>query len=207
MVNGSVAEMGMKVSSQDHIEVDQETVDMTVSKEIFLAFNKPVGIVCTTDSRVEKNNIIDYINYPVRVFPVGRLDKRSQGLILLTNDGETANKILKASNFHEKEYEVRVDKPVTPDFIKRMSGGIPILGTVTRKCHVEKINSNSFRIILTQGLNRQIRRMCEYLGYRVRHLKRTRIMNIDLDIPIGSYRELSEIETENLKNALNASNR
>ncbi|HLU80816.1 MAG TPA: pseudouridine synthase, partial [Flavobacteriaceae bacterium] len=156
----------------------------------------------TTNSRVEKNNIIDYIGFPERIFPVGRLDKASEGLILLTNDGEIANKISRSRNDHEKEYIVTVDRVLTPDFISRMSNGIPILDTITKKCKVEKLDQHIFRIILTQGLNRQIRRMCEYLGYKVTALKRIRVMNIKLDIPVGKYRELTSAELKELKTML-----
>jgi 23S rRNA pseudouridine2604 synthase len=153
-----------------------------------------VGIVCTTDHIREKDNIIDYINHPKRIFPIGRLDKPSEGLIFLTNDGDIVNKILRARNNHEKEYVVTVNKPITKDFIRKMGNGIPILGTMTRKCQVKQIGSHSFSIILTQGLNRQIRRMCEFLDYRVSKLKRVRIMNIELDVPLGQWRYLNEDE-------------
>jgi 23S rRNA pseudouridine2604 synthase len=153
-----------------------------------------VGIVCTTDHIREKDNIIDYINHPKRIFPIGRLDKPSEGLIFLTNDGDIVNKILRARNNHEKEYVVTVNKPITKDFIRKMGNGIPILGTMTRKCQVKQIGSHSFSIILTQGLNRQIRRMCEFLDYRVSKLKRVRIMNIELDVPVGQWRYLNEDE-------------
>ena len=165
---------------------------------MYIALNKPVGIVCTTDTRVEKDNIIDFINYPSRIFPIGRLDKPSEGLIFLTNDGDIVNKILRARNNHEKEYEVWVDKPITPSFIQQMSNGIPILDTVTRKCHVEQLSRFSFKIILTQGLNRQIRRMCEALDYEVTRLKRNRIMNIELDVPVGKWRYISDTEMEEI---------
>ncbi len=169
---------------------------------VYLAFHKPVGIVCTTDQKRERNNIIDYIQYPKRIFPIGRLDKPSEGLILMTNDGDIVNKILRARNNHEKEYIVTVNKPISSDFIRRMQNGIPILGTITRKCKVEKLNANTFRIVLTQGLNRQIRRMCEYLDYRVVKLKRVRIMNIKLDIPVGKWRDLSSKELHELNKLL-----
>lgn len=197
-INGKVPEMGTKIVPSDEVCVDGKPVQEPKEDFVYLAFHKPVGIVCTTDTRREKNNIIDYINYPVRIFPIGRLDKPSEGLILLTNDGDIVNKILRARNNHEKEYIVTVDKPITPDFVKRMSNGIPILGTITRKCTVEKIGRNEFRIILTQGLNRQIRRMCEYLGYNVTQLKRIRIMNIGLDLPVGKWRNLTKQELEEL---------
>jgi 23S rRNA pseudouridine2604 synthase len=166
------------------------------SKPVYIAFNKPIGIVCTTDTTVEKDNIIDYINYPKRIFPIGRLDKASEGLIFLTNDGDIVNKILRARNNHEKEYLVTVDHEITKEFIHRMANGIPILETVTRECYVEQISKYTFKIILTQGLNRQIRRMCEYLDYTVLKLKRIRIMTIKLDLPVGHWRELKEEEME-----------
>jgi len=199
-INGQIPELGTKVSDEDLIEVDGKTIRETEEKPVYLAFNKPRGIVCTTDSKREKNNIIDFINYPKRIFPIGRLDKASEGLIFLTSDGDIVNKILRSKNNHEKEYIVRVDKPINPRFLDKMRNGVPILDTVTKKCEVEKINEMHFRIILTQGLNRQIRRMCEYLGYEVKKLKRIRIMNISLDIPVGKWRdftdtELSEINT------------
>ena len=155
----------------------------------------------------KKNNIIEYINYPSRIFPIGRLDKASQGLILLTNDGDIVNKILRAKNKHEKEYEVIVDKPISENFLIKMSNGIPILNTVTRKCKIKKINNNKFNIILTQGLNRQIRRMCEYLGYQVKQLKRVRIMNIHLDIRSGEHRQLTKQELMRLNKMLTNSSK
>ena len=182
MVNGKKAEIGVKVSPEEEITVNGELLNNSKNKNIYLAFNKPKGIVCTTDTRLEKDNIIDFINYPKRIFPIGRLDKPSEGLIFLTNDGDIVNKILRARNNHEKEYIVTVNKPITPDFIYKMSNGIPILNTVTKKCFVKQTHKNQFRIILTQGLNRQIRRMCEYLNYRVNTLKRVRIMNVKLDV-------------------------
>ena len=197
-VNGVPVVMGQKVTSNDHISVDGHSIDSQGDRQVYLAFNKPVGIVCTTDTRVEKDNIIDYINYPIRIFPIGRLDKPSEGLILLTNDGDIVNKILRARNNHEKEYVVTVNKPITKDFIEKMANGVPVLDTVTRKCMVEQLHKNKFRIILTQGLNRQIRRMCEYLDYRVVALKRIRIMNIELDMGVGKYRELTRKELSEL---------
>ena len=197
-VNGVPVVMGQKVTSKDHITVDGHSIDSQGDRQVYLAFNKPVGIVCTTDTRVEKDNIIDYINYPIRIFPIGRLDKPSEGLILLTNDGDIVNKILRARNNHEKEYVVTVNKPITKDFIEKMANGVPVLDTVTRKCVVEQLHKNKFRIILTQGLNRQIRRMCEYLDYRVVALKRIRIMNIELDMGVGKYRELTRKELSEL---------
>ncbi|MDO7576458.1 MAG: pseudouridine synthase, partial [Flavobacteriaceae bacterium] len=171
-INGVQVIMGQKVTPLDRIEVDGVLVEDLQERNVYIAFNKPIGIVCTTDTRVEKDNIIDYLNYPTRIFPIGRLDKPSEGLILLTNDGDIVNKILRARNNHEKEYIVTVNKPVTTEFVEKMANGIPILDTITRKCVVEQIHKNQFRIILTQGLNRQIRRMCEYLDYRVVKLKR-----------------------------------
>jgi len=197
-LNGKVPEMGTKVAIGDQVHVDGQLIENSNTKSVYLALNKPIGIVCTTDTRVEKDNIIDFINYHKRIFPIGRLDKPSEGLILLTDDGDIVNKILRASNNHEKEYIVTVDKPISQTFIERMSGGVPILDTVTKKCNVEKLGKFEFKIILTQGLNRQIRRMCEYLDYEVQTLKRTRIMNIKLDIPVGEYRELTSKEMEEL---------
>tara|TARA_B100000686_G_C16804914_1_gene989243 strand:+ start:4649 stop:5374 length:726 start_codon:yes stop_codon:yes gene_type:complete len=198
-VNGKTAVIGLKVNDKDIIQIDGERVKKNKEKNVYLAFNKPAGIVCTTNSRVEKNNIIEYINYPKRIFPIGRLDKSSEGLIFLTDDGDIVNKILRARNFHEKEYVVNINKPITNDFISKLSRGVPILNTVTRKCFVQKITKTKFRIILTQGLNRQIRRMCEYLDYKVIKLKRIRIMNIKLDIDIGKYRKLTEEEVLTMK--------
>lgn len=193
-INGQVPEMGTKVQKGDVITVDDQPIGTPQEEFIYIAFNKPVGIVCTTDHIREKDNIIDFINHPKRIFPIGRLDKPSEGLIFLTNDGDIVNKILRARNHHEKEYLVTVNKPITKDFIQKMSNGLPILGTRTRKCVVRQIGSHTFTIILTQGLNRQIRRMCEYLDYRVSKLKRTRIMNIQLDVPVGQWRYLNEDE-------------
>lgn len=193
-INGKVPEMGTKIVDGDEVRVNGELISTPNEKPVYIAFHKPVGIVCTTDSRVEKDNIIDYINYPTRIFPIGRLDKPSEGLIFLTNDGDIVNKILRARNNHEKEYEVTVDKPITPSFIQQMSNGVPILDTVTRKCEVEQLSRFKFKIILTQGLNRQIRRMCEALDYEVVRLVRHRIMNVTLDVPVGEWRYISEEE-------------
>jgi 23S rRNA pseudouridine2604 synthase len=201
-LNGTVPEMGTKVTPGDIVEVDGQRIENKNKNRVYLAFNKPIGIVCTTDTRVEKDNIIDFINYPKRIFPIGRLDKPSEGLILLTDDGDIVNKILRASNNHEKEYIVTVDKPISQTFVERMSGGVPILDTMTKKCKVEKLGKFEFRIVLTQGLNRQIRRMCEYLDYDVKTLKRVRIMNIELDVPVGDYRELSPEEMQELNSML-----
>jgi 23S rRNA pseudouridine2604 synthase len=204
-INGKVPEMGTKVQAGDSVEVDGKKISNENTNFVYLALNKPVGIVCTTDNRVEKDNIVDFINYPERIFPIGRLDKPSEGLILLTNDGDIVNKILRARNNHEKEYIVQVNKTITQDFIDQMANGVPILDTVTRKCRVEQLNKNTFKIVLTQGLNRQIRRMCEYLGYDVIKLKRTRIMNIQLDTEVGEWRYLTEKELERLNELLDDS--
>jgi len=193
-INGLVPEMGTKIYPDDVIRVDGKIVSTPKESHIYIAFNKPIGIVCTTDTKAEKNNIIDYINYPKRIFPIGRLDKASEGLILLTSDGDIVNKILRAKNNHEKEYLVTVNKEISADFLKRMSNGIPILDTITRKCEVVQLDRNRFKIILTQGLNRQIRRMCEYLDYKVVKLKRVRIMNIRLNTPMGKWRYLTDDE-------------
>lgn len=197
-INGKVPEMGTKVMPDDQVAVDGEAISKKKEKPVYLAFNKPVGIVCTTDTRVEKDNIIDFINYPTRIFPIGRLDKMSEGLIFLTNDGDIVNKILRSRNNHGKEYIVTVNRSIDDRFIQRMSSGIPILDTVTKECEVEQIGRKTFRIVLTQGLNRQIRRMCEYLDYRVTKLKRVRIMNVTLDIPHGTYRDLTKEELQEL---------
>jgi pseudouridine synthase len=199
-VNGNIPEKGTKLSAKDKVYVDGELVENTKKSFVYLAFNKPVGIVCTTDTSVEKDNIIDFINYHKRIFPIGRLDKPSEGLILLTDDGDIVNKILRASNNHEKEYVVTVNKPISQTFIQRMAGGIYLedLGKRTKKCKVEKLGTYKFRIILTQGLNRQIRRMCSYLNYEVQTLKRVRIMNINLDLPVGKYRQLTNDEFKEL---------
>ncbi len=203
-VNGMIPEMGTKVHTGDEVRVNGELIVAPKKENVYLAFNKPVGIVCTTNPK-EKKNIVDYINYPSRIFPIGRLDKPSEGLILMTDDGDIVNKILRARNNHEKEYIVTVDRLISQDFIERMSNGIPILNTVTRKCEVEQLSKNVFRIVLTQGLNRQIRRMCEYLGYEVVKLKRTRIMNIPLDVPVGKYRQLTPEELLELNQLLGES--
>jgi len=202
-INGEVPEMGTKISAEDEVSVNGKVVHRAKKKKmVYIAFNKPVGIVCTTDQMREKNNIIDYINYPTRIFPIGRLDKPSEGLIFLTNDGDIVNKILRARNNHEKEYEVTVSKPITKEFIEAMGNGVPILDTVTRKCFVKQTDKKKFKIILTQGLNRQIRRMCEYLEYDIRKLKRVRIMNINLDIPIGEYRDFTARELNQINQSV-----
>ncbi len=207
LVNGEPVEMGLKVSAEDKIVVNGEAISNPKNKLVYIAFNKPKGIVCTTDTRVEKDNIIDYINYSKRIFPIGRLDKASEGLIFLTNDGDIVNKILRARNNHEKEYIVTVNKPITKEFLHEMSNGVPILDTVTKKCFVKQTHKNEFKIILTQGLNRQIRRMCEYLDYRVTELIRVRIMNVKLDLKVGKWRYLSAKEFKDLNELLSDSSK
>ena len=207
-INGEIPEIGGKVEEGDQVEVvGQKLEKLTKQKNVYLAFNKPVGIVCTTDRKVEPDNVIDFIKYPTRIFPIGRLDKPSEGLIFLTNDGDIVNKILRARNNHEKEYIVKVNRPINSDFIKSMSNGVEILDTITKNCFVKQLGPRNFKIILTQGLNRQIRRMCEALGYRVLSLKRVRIMNIKLDVPTGKYRELSEEELLELNGLLENSSK
>ncbi|MBD1395641.1 23S rRNA pseudouridine(2604) synthase RluF [Pontibacter sp. JH31] len=194
MVNGKLPEVGARVKAKDKIQVDGKTLHIDQVEPVYLALNKPAGIETTTDLS-QRDNIIRFVNYPERIFPIGRLDKDSEGLIFLTNDGDIVNKILRAGNKHEKEYIVTVDKPITPDFVEKMSNGVSILGVNTKKCFVEQLGPNKFRIILTQGMNRQIRRMCEALGYEVQTLQRIRIMNITLTkIPLGQWRELTETE-------------
>lgn len=204
-INGKVPEMGTKITAGDEIRVDGEPITEPKENAVYLAFNKPIGIVCTTDTRVEKDNIIDFIKYPKRIFPIGRLDKPSEGLIFLTNDGDIVNKILRARNHHEKEYLVTVGKPITPKFLEQMANGVPILDTVTRKCEIEEVSKYQFKIILTQGLNRQIRRMCEYLDYRVKKLKRIRIMNVRLDVPVGKWRDLTPEELTEINRLVSSS--
>jgi 23S rRNA pseudouridine2604 synthase len=198
--------MGTKVAPGDEVRVNGELVQQNNEKPIYLAFYKPVGIECTTNLSV-RDNIVDYINYQERIFPIGRLDKASEGLIFMTNDGDIVNKILRARNNHEKEYIVTVNHPITDRFIDRMSNGIPILETITKKCKVEQISKYVFRIILTQGLNRQIRRMCEYLDYEVTALKRTRIINISLDVQEGKYRNLTDAEVAELNKLIEPSSK
>ena len=199
-VNDEIAILGTKIKEGDKITIDNKLIKPQKKKTILIAFYKPRGVVCTTNSLIEKNNIIDYINFPERIFPVGRLDKLSEGLILLTNEGSLVNKILRSRNNKEKEYLVEVNKNITPDFIRQMSNGIPVLNTVTKNCKLVKVSSTTFKIILTQGLNRQIRRMCEFLGYKVISLKRIRIMNIKLDVEIGKWRHLSSHELNSINN-------
>ncbi len=206
-INGTTAELGSKVDLNDLVLVDGKSIIKNDDNYVYIAFNKPIGIVCTTDTKAEKDNIIDYINFPIRIFPIGRLDKPSEGLILLTNDGDIVNKILRARNNHQKEYVVRVNRPISQEFVRKMSSGVPILDTVTQPCTVEKLDKFTFRIILTQGLNRQIRRMCEYLGYEVTKLKRIRIMNIHLDLPVGNWRNLTATELNKLNALLSDSSK
>lgn len=197
-VNGKMPSVGMKIDPmKDNVKVDGHLVDRK-KEAVYLVFNKPIGITCTTDT-TESGNIVEYVNFPERIFNIGRLDKDSEGLIFLTNDGDIVNKILRAGNNHEKEYLVTVNKPVTEDFLHAMSNGVPILGTRTKKCKVTKESEFSFYIILTQGLNRQIRRMCEALGYSVVKLKRTRVMHITLKgLPLGQWRFFTKEETSEL---------
>ncbi len=193
-LNGKVPELGTKVMPGDSVEVDGKVVSPQKQAWTYIAFHKPRGIVCTTDVKNEPDNIIDYIGYPTRIFPIGRLDKMSEGLIFLTDDGDIVNKILRAKNAHEKEYVVTVDQKITPEFIRKMAAGVPILGTVTDPCEVEQTGARRFRIVLKQGLNRQIRRMCEKLGYKVMRLQRVRIMDVELDVPVGRWRHLTDAE-------------
>ncbi len=207
-INGEIPEMGTKVEDGDQVEVEGQRIEKSTKHEkIYLVFNKPAGIVCTTDRRVESDNIIDFIKYPTRIFPIGRLDKPSEGLIFLTNDGDIVNKILRARNNHEKEYIVSVNRPINRDFIQSMSNGVEILDTITKNCFVKQLGPKKFRIILTQGLNRQIRRMCESLGFRVKSLKRVRIMNIKLDVSTGEYREFTKEELFELNKLLKNSSK
>jgi len=205
-INGKPTQLGNRVAKKDVVKLDGRLVEPK-NVTLYIALNKPVGIVSTTDDR-EPNNIVKHVNYPERLFPVGRLDKPSEGLIFLTNDGDIVNKILRAGNNHEKEYFVSVDKPITQDFLDKMSSGIPILGTVTQKCLVEKVSAKIFKIVLTQGLNRQIRRMCEYLDYEVTKLKRTRIMNVELGyLQSGDWRELTDDEMKEINKMISSSSK
>lgn len=205
-IDGIVAAMGTKVSKGQIVTVNGRKV----SKEeelVYIALNKPVGITCTTEKKI-KGNIVDFIGHEKRIFPIGRLDKDSQGLILLTNDGDIVNKILRAGNSHEKEYIVKVNNPITKEFVERMSSGIGILGTITKDCYVKKEGVRTFTIILTEGMNRQIRRMCEALGYEVTSLKRIRIMNVTLgELKIGQWRELKAKELYGLNDLIKESNK
>lgn len=201
-IDGQLADLGSRVIEGQDVTIDGKPLTMKDS-HVYLALNKPLGITCTTDQR-DVDNIVDFLNYPTRVFPIGRLDKNSSGLILLTDDGDIVNRLLRAENGHEKEYLVTVDKPYDDEFLKRMSGGLPILGQMTLPCTVKRTGNRSFKIILKQGLNRQIRRMCDYLGYKVVKLRRVRIMNIELgDLPVGHYRPLTNHEKKVLFDLLN----
>ncbi len=200
-INGQIAQKGNRILANDQVTIDDKPIKQN-PQLVYIALNKPPGITCTTDLK-DKDNIIDFINHPMRIFPIGRLDKASSGLILLTNDGDIVNKILRTENNHEKEYIVTINQPITSSFITKMSNGLPILGTTTKQCHVQKLSNSTFKIILTQGLNRQIRRMCEYLGCKVLTLKRIRIMNITLDyLKIGEWRGLTASELKILKKLL-----
>ncbi|MCF6434366.1 23S rRNA pseudouridine(2604) synthase RluF [Pseudoalteromonas sp. MMG022] len=203
-VNGNLPEMGLKVSDNDVILIDNKPLKAK-PKRVYIAYNKPVGVTCTTERKI-RSNIVSAINYPERIFPIGRLDRPSEGLIFLTNEGDIVNKILRAGNNHEKEYVVGVDRPINKRFIERMAGGLPILDTVTKKCFVEQTGERTFTIVLTQGLNRQIRRMCEYLGYEVTTLKRVRIMNVNLNgLRPGQWRHLTEAEMREINDSISDS--
>ena len=203
-LNGKQAVLGDKATENDEVLIDGKPLKIKRAG-VYIAFNKPVGITCTTERQIN-GNIIDYIKHPERIFPIGRLDKPSEGLIFLTSDGDIVNKILRAGNNHEKEYVVTVDKPIKPDFVQKMSNGVPILDTITKKCFVRKEGTYVFTIILTQGLNRQIRRMCEYLGYSVTKLKRVRIMNVTLEnLPVGKWRNLTIEELKQINDSVQSS--
>ncbi|MGB1242773.1 MAG: 23S rRNA pseudouridine(2604) synthase RluF [Chitinophagales bacterium] len=205
-INGEVGTLGNRVFGRDTVQIDGETV-RPKKKILYIAFNKPVGVVCTTEQK-ERNNIIDYINHSQRLFPIGRLDKPSQGLIFLTNDGDIVNKILRSGNNHEKEYIVVVKQVITPEFILKMRQGVPLDDVITKKCKVTKINEFTFKIILTQGLNRQIRRMCQYLGYNVTKLKRTRIMNVTVgSLKLGQWRDLTSAEMQEINQMISHSSK
>ncbi|MFK7904881.1 MAG: 23S rRNA pseudouridine(2604) synthase RluF [Chitinophagales bacterium] len=205
-INGEIGALGNRVFDRDVVQIDGETM-RPKKKILYIAFNKPVGVVCTTEQK-ERNNIIDYINHSQRLFPIGRLDKPSQGLIFLTNDGDIVNKILRSGNNHEKEYIVVVKQVITPEFILKMRQGVPLDDTITKKCKVTKINEFTFKIILTQGLNRQIRRMCQYLGYNVTKLKRTRIMNVTVgSLKLGQWRELTPAEMQEMNQMISHSSK
>ncbi|MGO3184099.1 MAG: 23S rRNA pseudouridine(2604) synthase RluF [Aequorivita sp.] len=200
-INGEKSTLGDRVMPGDEVRIDGKLITENENL-VYIMLNKPVGITCTTDTRFD-DNVVDFVNHPERIFPVGRLDKPSNGLLLLTNEGDIVNKILRAGNAHEKEYIVKVDRHVTDEFIKRMGSGIPILDTVTKRCKVERISRFEFKIFLVQGLNRQIRRMCEYLGYEVVALQRVRIMNLELgDLPLGQWRDLTAEELKTLKDSV-----
>ena len=202
-INDLVPEKGTKINDGDIVKVDGVVVNKTV-EPIYIALNKPVGIVCTTD-RAIKGNVVDFMNYPERIFHIGRLDKDSEGLLFMTNDGDIVNKILRAGNNHDKEYVVRVNEAITDEFIEGMKNGVPILDTVTKPCVVRRTGHKEFKIILTEGMNRQIRKMCDYFGYRVHNLKRIRIMNVNLDIETGKWRHLTDKEIKELKSLVSDS--
>lgn len=203
-INGKIATLGDRVMPDDEIRINGKLIQEN-SSLIYIALNKPVGITCTTDRRID-GNVVDFIGHDERIFHIGRLDKPSEGLLLMTNDGDIVNKILRAGNKHEKEYIVKVDRPITDEFVQRMQNGVPILDTITKKCKVEKLSRFVFKIILVQGLNRQIRRMCEYLGYEVISLKRTRIMNIELGkLKVGEWRDLTDSEISALMKSIASS--
>lgn len=204
-VNDIIPEIGTKISENDVVKVDGKVVSRT-DEIVYIALHKPVGITSTTDQSI-KGNIVDFMKYPSRIFHVGRLDKDSSGLILMTNDGDIVNKILRAENNHEKEYIVRVDKPISNEFIEGMKSGVPILNTTTKPCTIQRIGHKEFSIVLTEGMNRQIRRMCHYFGFEVHNLQRVRIMNIKLDIPKGEWRHLTEDEVLTLKNLVENSSK
>lgn len=197
-INDLIPEKGTKIKGGDIVKVDGVVVNKTVTP-IYIALNKPVGITCTTDKNI-KGNVVDFMDYPERIFHIGRLDKDSEGLLFMTNDGDIVNKILRAGNNHDKEYLVRVDMPITDEFIEGMKNGVPILDTVTKPCVVKRTGHKEFKIVLTEGMNRQIRKMCDYFGYRVHNLKRIRIMNVNLDVKSGKWRHLSKVEIKDLKN-------
>lgn len=201
LVNNIPAKQGQKISPDDEVKIDNQIITKKISL-VYIAFNKPRGIICTTDESID-DNIISFIKYPLRIFPIGRLDRESEGLIFLTNDGDIVNKILRAGNSHEKEYIVTVDKPITDQFISGMASGVRILGTITKKCYIRKEGKYAFRIILTQGLNRQIRRMCAVFGYEVKTLKRVRIMNVNCTgIESGKWRYITNEELSKINNAI-----
>ena len=204
-INGKTAKKGNRVFENDLVTLDGLPLK-TRPEFIYIAFNKPPGVSSTTDLK-DKDNIIDFLKHPIRIFPIGRLDKASEGLIFLTSDGDIVNKILRSKNNHEKEYLVTVNKPITKDFIKKMSNGIPVLDVVTRKCQTEQVSKFVFKIILKEGLNRQIRRMCSYLNYEVQKLQRVRIMNIPLDVPIGEWRYLSDSEITEIQKLVSSSSK
>jgi len=202
-VNDEIATVGTKINTGDIVTVNNTIVSID-EELVYIALNKPIGVVSTTDQNIE-NNIVDFMKYPKRIFHVGRLDKDSEGLIFMTNDGDIVNKILRSGNKHDKEYIVTVDKPVTEEFVHGMRNGVPILDSVTKKCVVKQMNKNTFRIILTEGMNRQIRRMCSHFDYRVLNLKRVRIMNVPLDIETGKWRYLTDSELKRLKQLVETS--